>query len=314
MQFLTHLSSFKKSHRAAYMFITFSPYSFLYFSFYLTFLFSLLQISNFYYYWVIIEVLMLLFIGLAYSFMVSSYSQLILYFLIQTIASFLILVFYLYDLPIFLTVAFILKLSIFPFFMWYINVIYRLPNFIFWLASTLHKVPPIMILKIFIFNLDPTLLWVSIVFTTLVAGVIMLSMFDFRILLVLSSIGNNSWLLLSQISHIILFVVYMVVYRLSLFLVLRRFGGLSKLSFVKNLSFSNRNFSFWVLTLSGMPPFPLFYLKILVVFVLFYSLRVNYLFVLFLLSRAFMFIAYVRSLIGYYVFSYSTNLFYLLKY
>lgn len=139
-------------------------------------------------------------------------------------------------------------------------------------------------------------------------------MFDFRMLLVLSSIGNNSWLLLSQISHIILFVVYMVVYRLSLFLVLRRFGGLSKLSFVKNLSFSNRNFSFWVLTLSGMPPFPLFYLKILVVFVLFYSLRVNYLFVLFLLSRAFMFIAYVRSLIGYYVFSYSTNLFYLLKY
>ena len=299
---------------AAFMFIMFSPYSFLYFSFYLTFMFSLLQISNFYYYWVVIEILMLLFMGLAYSFMVSSYSQLIIYFLIQTIASFFILVFYIYDLPMLLTAAFLLKLSIFPFFMWYINAIYRLPNFIFWLARTLHKIPPIVILKVFSLNLNLTLLWISIVFTTFSMGVIMLSIYDFRILLVLSSIGNNSWLLLSQISHFLLFMVYMILYRLSLFLVLSSFGGLSKISLKKNLVFSKRSFSFWVLTLSGMPPFPLFYLKILVVLTLFYLLRVNYLFILFLLSRAFMFISYVRSLMSYYVYIYSTNLFYLLKY
>lgn len=296
------------------MFVIFSPYSFLYFSFYLTFMFSLLHMSNFYYYWVVIELLMLLFMGLAYSFIVRSYSQLMMYFLIQTIASFLILVFYLYNLSVLLTVAFILKLSIFPFFIWYINVIYRLPNFIFWLARTLHKVPPMVIFKIFNIDLNMPLLWVSITLTTFIIGIIILPLLDFRILLVLSSIGNNSWLLLRQISHFLLFIVYILIYRLSLFFVLRSFSGLSKVSLVKNLFFSNRNFSFWVLTLSGMPPFPLFYFKMLVVFTLFYSLSVNYLFILFLLSRAFIFMSYVRSLMSYYVYVYSTSLFYLLKY
>jgi len=86
--------------------------------------------------------------------MIRSYAQLMIYFLIQTIASFIILVFYLYDLSILITLAFVLKLSIFPFFIWYINVIYRLPNFIFWLASTLHKIPPILIIKMFSLNLN----------------------------------------------------------------------------------------------------------------------------------------------------------------
>lgn len=74
---------------------------------------------------------MLLFIGLRYTLFVRSYSQLIVYFLIQTLSSFMLLVFYIYSIPSLLTIAFLIKLSIFPFFMWYINLIYKFPNFIF---------------------------------------------------------------------------------------------------------------------------------------------------------------------------------------
>lgn len=171
-----------------------------------------------------------------------------------------------------------------------------------------------VIIKVFRLNINLNLLWSSIVFTTLLMGVIILSMLDFRMLLVLSSIGNNSWLLIGQMVHFIVFLFYILVYSISLFLVLKKFGGLSKLVSVKSLSSIDTNFSFWVLTLSGIPPFPLFYLKILVVFTLFYMIGVNYMLVLFLLSSAFMFISYVRSLINHYVYVYSTSIFYLLKY
>lgn len=246
--------------------------------------------------------------------MLRSYSQLIIYFLIQTISSFLILVFYIYGFPTLLTSAFIIKLSMFPFFIWYINAIYRLPNFIFWLARTLHKIPPMMMIKLFRLNLNYNLLWVSIVFTTLFIGLIMLSIYDFRMLLVLSSIGNNSWLLLSQMSNFIIFILYIMVYRFSLLLVLFSFGSSSKLQLSKRLSISVNSLSFWVLTLSGMPPFPLFYCKVVVILSLFFMLGVNNIFIVFLLSRAFMFMSYLRSLMKYYVYSYSSNLFYLVKY
>jgi hypothetical protein len=296
------------------MFLIFSPYSFLYFSFYIIFMFGLTQISRFYYYWAIIEIIILLFIGLRYSLMIRSYAQLMIYFLIQTIASFIILVFYLYDLSILITLAFVLKLSIFPFFIWYINVIYRLPNFIFWLASTLHKIPPILIIKMFSLNLNYGLVWSSILFTTFLIGFIIMSVYDFRMLLVLSSIGNNSWLILRQIVHMLAFVLYITVYSLCLYFVILSFGSMSKFSTVKSLSLGASNLSFWVLTLSGMPPFPLFYCKILVIMTLFFSLGSNYIFVVFLLFSAFIFIAYLKSLIKYYVYSHSVGLSYFLKY
>lgn len=246
--------------------------------------------------------------------MVNSYSQLIVYFLIQAIASFMILVFYMYDVSFMLTLAFLMKLSMFPFFMWYINVVYSLPNFVFWLARTLHKVPPMLMIKFFMLNLNMNFMWVSIVFTTLVMGFIMLSTLDLRMLLVLSSIGNNSWFILSQMTHFVVFVLYIFVYTLRLFFVLNSFGSLSKVQLSKSILNKTMSVSFWVLTLSGMPPFPLFYCKILVLLTLFYMLSLNSLFILFILSSAFIFMSYVQSLIKHYVCVYSCNLFYLLKY
>lgn len=257
---------------------------------------------------------MLLFIGLSYTLFVSSYSQLIVYFLIQALSSFLILVSYIYSYTILLTLAFLMKLSIFPFFIWYINLIYRFPNFIFWLASTLHKVPAMLIISSFSLQLDITLLWVSIILTTFIGGLIMLTVIDFRIVLVLSSIGNNSWFFLSQITNIFIFFFFVLVYRVRLFFILRGFKGLSKPIFRTSLVCTSYSSSFWVLSLSGIPPFPLFYGKILTILGLIYTLGFNYIFLLFLVFNSLMVMGYIQSIIKYFIYMYNTNAHYLLKY
>ena len=293
--------------------MVFSPFSFLFFSTYILFLFSLFRINNFFFYWAVIELMILLFIGLSYTLFVSRYSQLMVYFLIQTLASFFILVFYIYSLSILLTISFLIKLSMFPFFMWYVNLVYKFPNFVFWLARTLHKVPAMLMIKLFSLSLSTTLVWLSILARVLLSGVIMLSIVDLRILLVVSSIGNNSWFLLSQIANTTVFILFVVLYRASLFLSLSAFHSMSKPSLSLSFKTSPYPLSIWVLSLSGMPPFPLFYGKMLVIASLYSTLPPS-LFLLFLVFNSFMLIGYLQSLIKHFVYVYSSKVHYLLKY
>lgn len=296
------------------MFIIFSPYSFLFFRTYILFMFSLFNITNFYYYWSIIELIILLFIGLSYTLFVRRYSQLMVYFLIQTLSSFILLVFYIYNMPSFLTMAFLIKLSIFPFFIWYINLIYKFPNFIFWLASTLHKLPPILIIKLFSLELDLNILWLSITLTTLFRGLIILTVIDLRMLLVLSSIGNNSWFLLSQIVNIFIFISFVLIYSFSLFLLLNSFKGISKPSLSSSLSANPYRLRLWVLSISGMPPFPVFFGKILVILSMLITMGINYFFILFLVINSLIVIGYLQSVMKYFIYVYSSNIHYMLKY
>nr|UBX38532.1 NADH dehydrogenase subunit 2 [Brachionus calyciflorus] len=296
------------------MFMMFSPYSFLFFSTYMLFMFSLFNITNFYYYWSVMELMMLLFMGLSYTLFVSSYSQLMVYFLIQTLSSFMLLVFYIYSLPSLLTMAFLMKLSMFPFFMWYINLIYKFPNFMFWLASTLHKLPPMLMIKLFSLELNLNILWLSIVLTVLFSGVMMLMVLDLRLLLVLSSIGNNSWFLLSQMVNMFIFMFFLVIYSVSLFFLLNSFKGMSKPSVASSLSSNPYSLSLWVLSISGMPPFPVFFGKMLVILSLLTTTDMNYFFMLFLLMNSLMVMGYLQSVMKYFIYVYSSNIHYMLKY
>nr|AQM37706.1 NADH dehydrogenase subunit 2 [Brachionus calyciflorus] len=296
------------------MFMMFSPYSFLFFSTYMLFMFSLFNITNFYYYWSVMELMMLLFMGLSYTLFVSSYSQLMVYFLIQTLSSFMLLVFYIYNLPSLLTMAFLMKLSMFPFFMWYINLIYKFPNFMFWLASTLHKLPPMLMIKMFSLELNLNILWLSIVLTVLFSGIMMLMVLDLRLLLVLSSIGNNSWFLLSQMVNMFIFMFFLVIYSVSLFFLLNTFKGMSKPSVASSLSSNPYSLSLWVLSISGMPPFPVFFGKMLVILSLLMTMDMNYFFMLFLLMNSLMVMGYLQSVMKYFIYVYSSNIHYMLKY
>lgn len=296
------------------MFLLFSPYTFLFFFVYLMFIFSLFMINNFYYYWAIMELLILVFMGIRYTLFFSTYSQLMVYFLIQVVSSFSILVFFIYNFPILLTISFFTKLAIFPFFFWYITLIYRFPNFIFWMSSTLHKIPPLLIIKTFSLPLSFEFLWISILLTTLISGLIIISLSDLRIVLVLSSIGNNSWLILSQFSGLSIFLIFIGFYSLGLFYLISILGSSAKVVLNFDLIAISNPLRFWVLFLSGLPPFPIFYLKIIVIFNYFNLLGLNYFFLAFLFFSSFILIGYLQSIFKYILYVYSSNVNYFIKY
>ena len=138
------------------------------------------------------ELITLLLMGVAYTLLSNGVSQLIVYFLIQSLSSFAILVSYIVGSVVLLTLAFFLKLGMFPFLRWYLGTVSHFPNFLFWLVGTFHKLPPLVLLLSFNLILSPSLFWVSVLFTTLIRASLILSTIDLRLLLVSSSVGNNS--------------------------------------------------------------------------------------------------------------------------
>lgn len=250
-------------------------------------LFMLFSVSDFFTFWFIIELIMLTLIGFSFTLFLNRVSQLMVYFFIQSISSFVILVSYVMDFSFLFSLALIVKLGMFPVYTWYVRSLVRFPNFVLYIASTLHKLPPLLILTNFNLMFSPSVFWFSIVRTVFVSGFLILSSQDLRYLLVLSSVGNNSWLLLSQLVSVSVIVSYWFVYSLLLFFLLYYIGYF----------FSSSNFSFFpnllILTsLSGLPPFPLFFVKILVLYGLF-SLGYNVLLLLVLLFNSLMVSAYI---------------------
>lgn len=137
---------------------------------------------------------------------------------------------------------------------------------------------------------------------------------DLRLLLVLSSIGNNSWFLLSQMVNMFVFLFFLVIYSFSLFFLLNSFKGISKPSLVSSISSNPYALTLWVLSISGMPPFPVFFGKILVILSLLMTVDINYFFILFLVINSLIVIGYLQSVIKYFIYIYSSNIHYMLKY
>jgi len=255
---------------------------------------------------------MLLYLGLRFTIFRNSYRQLIVFFIVQTLSSFLLFLSFIYSSSFFITSSIIIKLALFPFIFWFINVMYRFPRFIFWLRSTLHKVPIIYIIFLFYLPINTTLLWVSMTFSILFCGLIILTVRDLRMILIISSISNNVWFILSQYSSISLFLVFFLLYSISLFLVLQSLHLLTKINF--NFFDSVYPLSFWLLFSSGLPPFPIFFIKIIIIQSLFLSNFFSVYFILLLLSTVFVVSSYVNVLFKYFIYGYNSISYIILKY
>ena len=312
MQF--QLLSYSLNHstkEAAVMFIFFTPYTYFFMSLYFLTLSFLLSINRFLFYWLFIEVLMLLFIGISYTVFLHRYSQLIVYFLFQTLASFSILAFYLLSLKYLLLLSLFLKLGMFPFFSWYINVLYRFPSSILFLASTFHKLPPLLILYIVCeLNYIPFIVVISLV-TIFVSSVYMLYITDLRYLLVVSRIGNNAFIVLATLTNnISLFTLFYRLYTVNLFLIFYRFGPIvsHNLQYHRALTSLNIFLFFLLLNLSSLPPLPTFLSKFLVIFYCMESYSsISYLFVLILLTNVVIVVSYISILLKYFINIYSNS-------
>lgn len=251
------------------MFILFTPFSYLFLTVYLLVLFFILTLRNFYIFWLYIEVAMLLFMGLSYTIFAHRYTQLMLYFLMQTLASFGILVFYTLGSDYLLYSALFLKLGIFPFISWYLNVLYRFPSFTLLIRRTLHKLPPLFLFYIIYNSSYTNFLLVSVLLSLLVGGLYMLTVLDLRYLIVVSSMANNSFLLLGVMSgNLFRFSLFFTLYFFTMLFLLATLKGLLKpLIYPFNIKYGITLFLvIMLLNIAAFPPLPIFLAKFLILY------------------------------------------------
>lgn len=268
------------------------PQTFFFIIVYSLFVIFMFCVDSFFVFWSLIEIRTLVFIGISYSFFKNNFSSLIIFFIIQAVSAFSLLVFYCISSEFMFSLSLFLKLSIFPFFFWYINIAFCFPIFILYFSRTMFKVPAFCLVNTFYYIIDYNLVFFSIILTILVRAFVIIFSNDLRMLLVSSSVVNNSWFFISQYVSIGIFILYFFVY--SLFLGFLMFNSFSLFS-IGNLSY-NYNYNYLVVlslfTLAGLPPFPLFYVKLLIVFLI-SNYFFRYLYVIFVILFT------VLSMLGY---------------
>ena len=243
--------------------------------------------------------------GFCYSIFLVRFSNLMLYFLIQTVASFSIFIFYLLSSPFFLLLSLFIKLSMFPFHSWFFSVVYRFPNSALFVSSTFHKLPPFMLVSFFLPFSNISLVMACCIFTVLLSGRVMLFSSDFRLLLVASSVGNNSWFYLSSLFSFTLFFFFILFYSFVLFLAFSFIGQITSVKVSSSPSLTL--FCTISLFLSGLPPSPLFPFKLIVIYCSLLSAPSELVF-LFLLSSVLLLVSYLRILMSYLTLSYTFSM------
>jgi len=291
------------------MFLYFTPFTFIFLCVYLLFIFFILTIQNVYFFWLFIEMSILLFIGLSYTIFINSFTQLILYFLIQTLASFSLLVFYIYGLFYLIYFSFFLKLGIFPFISWYLNVLFRFPTFILFLSTTLHKLPPLFLFVLLYNSNYSNFIFVSVLFSLLVGGFYIINIIDLRYLIIVSSIANNGFILIRLISgSLIVFIIFYTIYSLNIFIIFYLIGMFLK----SGLSLSRSDVTdklivmVILLNIAALPPFPMFFAKFFILFS--YLLEYNssfFVLILLVLTNVRMMVSYCYFFIKYFTQKYS---------
>lgn len=273
-----------------------TPFTFVFVGLYLFLLIFMFSTIDFYFYWLFIEIRTLVFMGVGYSIYKNNFSQLLLFFIIQTIAAFFILVFYVYEVNSGLSASLLLKLSMFPFYFWYFDLVSMFPNFLFFFSRTVFKIPSILIFSYFMDFFYIPIIILRSVLTILLGSVVIVFSNDFRFILLASSVANNSWFIFSQITGLFFFSVYLTIYSFFLFLRINSMSNLFTSSLVKSLS--NRlkmKLVIPFIVLSGMPPFPLFFIKVFVIINLILSYSLGVYLILALLANVVMLLGYLKS-------------------
>ena len=273
-------------------------------------LISLLSTSDFFLFWVLIEIRMLLFIGFCFRSFTTGYSSLVLYFLIQTLSSFSLFVFYFSNLTFFMSFFLALKLSLFPFHFWFLSVIYKFSNFALFLSCSLHKLPSFLLFFLFSssFSLSSVLLLGLI--SIFVASSVILSTTDLRFFLLASSVGNNVWFLLSSLHSFLLLISFLAVYSIIFISLVNCLSSTLFFFSTQRSTSSILVFSFLLVVLSGFPPFPIFFAKLLIVLNTITCLSLSFL-ITFMAMSSLLIAGYFRFLLSFYVYRLSSFLFYL---
>lgn len=231
--------------------MVYSPYVVFYLRLYFFLFFCLIGVRDFFLFFVLIETLILLLVGVGLT-LPHTATSLIVFFLIQTFASFSIFARYTLGYPSLILLFLVLKVAMFPVFSWFLCVAQSLSPLVLFFSLTLHKVPSFILLTLFLSSYSLTLSWVLCAVSLLLRGVLMFKATSVLSLIIRSSFGNNSWILLASFCGLLPLVGFVFVYALLLILL---FSSSREGPLFLSLSFSR-----------GLPPSPLFFYKLFLVY------------------------------------------------
>ena len=179
----------------------------------------------------------------------------------------------------------IIKLGVAPFHLWIVRVAINCNFFLFFWLSTIQKIIPIKIISLspFFFQIENLL-----VFSLLVRVSLLIHQIYLKKLLIYSSVYLNSWFISAiNISCVVIWKFFFsyIILQLS-FLSIRLLN--IKLSFIKIIN-KTKNLStqifLFIVFLRGLPPSPIFFLKLNIIFRLI-NLNFNFLsFILIMFAR-----------------------------
>ncbi len=258
--------------------------------------------------WLLIEIIIFLFIGVMFKDSVHN-SSFIIYFIIQRFASIMILIslfvssicfwsVYLFHLFV------LIKLAIFPLFLWYYNVLYNLSSFSLFIVLSPQKFPVFML--VYLFN-NTQLTFLPSIFNTVLPFILLsvlvsslggLVVTDLKRMLIWSSFSSSSWIYLSCFVSIVSLLFYFLIYSILLIGFMIFTNWLAK-SFTP---FSKKVLMLILFSIIGLPPFPLFFAKLMIILstlILFSHFYFISIFILFLLIfSVILILLYFRAIIN----------------
>lgn len=222
------------------------------------FIYFTLSTWEFLSFWPFMELTGLVFICFLFARVNSRvYSSLVVYYLIQSISSLGLLITWCaaifinhFFAQVLFSIFILLKMGIFPFNFWYFSSFQNLPSFCLFLGLTVQKLPPIYLYATTFSNSAYLPFWVlilSLIGTAISAGLTASSSLTLTSLLITSSLFNSSWIILAVITEKFYFQVYFFIYSCIIFFLLTT-DRISQAPMV--------------FTLMGLPPFPLFFIKL----------------------------------------------------
>nr|WRO44780.1 NADH dehydrogenase subunit 2 [Lycocerus hubeiensis] len=223
--------------------------------------------------WMGLEINLLAIIPLMYSSMsISSSEASIKYFIVQTIASSIIIInitmmmmnFNIYSNMnllnfnlMMMNSAFLIKIGMAPFHFWFPEIIYGLTWFNSMIVLTWQKIAPMIL---FMFNLSNNSFIIFIILTSLIISSLSgLNMINMKKILAFSSINHMSWMMSMMMFSKMLWMLYFSIYSFST-IILILFMNKFKILFINQISFLNNNkemilfFILGFVSFMGLPP------------------------------------------------------------
>jgi len=230
------------------------------------------------------------------------------YFIIQIIASLIIIfsiiinnLFFLNNLFNFLImISLILKLRIPPFHLWLPIISIYIPWNTLFILLTLQKITPFYILSLLKINI--IFIYFSLIICSILPPIIIINLINFKILLSYSSINQSRWIILLIFLKNIIWLKYFIFYiiiLLNIFLIIHYF----KITFNRIYTTSrqikfNLIFIILIFNLAGIPPYSLFYIKWLTIFISIYNSNIFIILIIIILSSLFILYIYINITIN----------------